>query len=304
MNQAPGATTHTQPPRSSSNSDEAIHLIVPTHTTRHLELCLVGIALQDRRPDTITVTCDVVDSEIENLLRRLASKLRIAIRYVRRPNQGKERLAQVRNNAVRSLIRDGFSSGRLVFLDGDTLAPPTCIRKHLEFGRCAEMVLPARIDLDESTTFSINAESLLVKKGFPEPSPESLRSLNRLHRKSRFHQFLRRLNLTKAHKPKLLGGHHSVSFEAFRRVNGHDEEYHTWGTEDDDFARRIYRTGGTSIVAIRDIIVFHLYHPTRAPQDWHDRENARRFQRRSSPDVCRYGLRNPLPQDPVLTDIF
>jgi len=87
-------------------------------------------------------------------------------------------------------------------------------------------------------------------------------------------------------------------------VNGHDEEYHTWGTEDDDFARRVYRSGGGSVIAIRDIVVYHLYHPTRSPGDWHDRENAARFKRRNVPIYCQYGLYSPYLQESVQVDVI
>ena len=133
---------------------------------------------------------------------------------------------------------------------------------------------------------------------------EEKRKLERAHRKAAHHQVLRKLGLTKGHKPKLLGGHHSVSVGAFMRVNGHDEEYHTWGTEDDDFARRVYQSGGGSVIAIRDILVYHLYHATRSPVDWHDRENAARFARKDLPVYCRYGLSSPYSQEIVRVDVL
>jgi hypothetical protein len=83
-----------------------------------------------------------------------------------------------------------------------------------------------------------------------------------------------------------------------RAVNGFDEEFHTWGTEDDDFGRRVYAAGGTSVVAVRDIVVYHQHHPARSPVDWHDRPNARLF-RKDRPIRCAHGIETPLPQDAV-----
>ena len=293
---------------------EGVHVVIPTHTARHLDMCLVGMARQRVRPLSVTVSCDVDDEAIEGLLRKCASELGLVIRYVRRPHEGKERLAQVRNNAVRALVEDGVigndeneggkARGRLLFLDGDTLAEVDCVEKHLQFGRNAEMVLCSRINLTEAETAGLDGEAILQGEGVVACREEEKRKLLREHRKAVLHQFLRKLGLTKAHKPKLLGGHHSVSVEAFMRVNGHDEEYHTWGTEDDDFARRVYRSGGRSVIAIRDILVYHLYHPTRSPVDWHERENAVRFARKDLPVYCRYGLSSPYLQERVRVDVL
>lgn len=282
----------------------ALHLIIPTHTTRHLDLCLTGIALQTVRPATITVTCDVDDVAIGTMLQEQAAKLRLRIHYVRRQGEGKERLAQVRNNAVRALESLGVNSGRLLFLDGDTYATSNCVALHQELGSRAEMVLPGRINLTEAETELLHQEALLAGTQLIGVSPAHLGELDSLQRRGDWHQFLRRLKFTKSHKPKLLGGHHSVDWDAFLQVNGHDEEYHTWGTEDDDFARRVYQTGGRSIVAVRRIVVFHLYHPPRGGGDWHDRANAERFASTGLPTFCRFGLRDPWPQSKVELDIF
>ena len=130
------------------------------------------------------------------------------------------------------------------------------------------------------------------------PTEGQLRALGRRHRRYRRQQLLRMVGLTKRHKPKPLGGHHSVRLDACYAINGFDEEYHTWGTEDDDFGRRLYAAGGTPVVAVRDIVVFHQHHPTRAPGDWHARENAQLFGQRR-PVRCRHGIESPLTQGTV-----
>lgn len=276
-----------------------VHVIIPTHLERYLDFVLVGLARQTVAPASITVTCDVVDERIAEMIRRCADWLGLTIRHVRRPHTGTERLAQVRNNAVRALLDAGVREGRLLFLDGDTIPSDRCVEQHAVFGRGVDLVLPHRVYLSQEQTQRLDAGALLRGEMTVEPSAAQLAQLSRLHRRYILHQRLRRLGLAKSHKPKMLGGHHSVSLAMYRQVNGHDEEYHTWGTEDDDFCRRVYRAGGTARVAVRDIIVFHLHHPTRAPRDWFDRPNAQRFLRRDLPVRCVRGLESPLGQSPV-----
>lgn len=280
-----------------------VHVIIPTHTDRYLDFVLVGLARQTVAPASITVTCDVEDERIDATIRRCADWLGLTVLHVRRPHTGKERLAQVRNNAVRALIDSGVASGRLLFLDGDTYPTDTCVQNHAVLGDGVDLVLPYRIYLTQEQSGQLDAGQLLRGEQCIRATAAQLAQLNRLHRRYLFHLRLRRWHLTKSHKPKMLGGHHSVTLDAYRQVNGHDEEYHTWGTEDDDFARRVYKVGGSARVAVRDILVFHLHHPSRAPADWFDRPNADRFLRRDLPVRCVKGLDSPLDQPPVLVDL-
>ncbi|MCC6909558.1 MAG: hypothetical protein IT430_16590 [Phycisphaerales bacterium] len=285
------------------SSPPPVHVIIPTHTDRYLDFVLVGLARQTVAPASITVTCDVVDERIDQMISRCADWLGLSIRHVRRAHTGAERLAQVRNNAVRALIDAGVTSGSLLFLDGDTYPSDTCIAQHARLGEGVDLVLPHRIYLSDQQTAALDAGALLRGEQVIQPKAEQLAELARLHRRYMVHQRLRRVRLTKSHKPKMLGGHHSVTLEMFRRVNGHDEQYHTWGTEDDDFCRRVYQAGGSGRVAVRDILVYHLHHPTRAPGEWSDRANARRFLRRDLPMRCEHGLESPLDQPPVQVDL-
>lgn len=279
-----------------------VHVIIPTHTERYLDFVLVGLARQTVAPASITITCDVIDERIDAMIRRCAQWLNLTIRHVRRPHTGTERLAQVRNNAVRALLGSGAAGGRLLFLDGDTYPSDTCVAQHAALGAGVDLVLPHRIYLTQEQTERLDAEALRRGDVQIQPSAEQLAELARLHRRYQRHLRLRRFRLTKSHKPKMLGGHHSVALEMYRQVNGHDEEYHTWGTEDDDFCRRVYQAGGTARIAVRDILVYHLYHATRSPGDWGDRPNARRFARRDLPIRCAKGLDAPLEQGEVLVD--
>jgi hypothetical protein len=275
------------------------HLIIPTHTTRWLRRTLLGVARQDRPPDSVTVTSDTDSPDIPELLERVAGELGMAITVVRRPHQGRERLSQVRNNAIRALLEKGASpEARLIFLDGDCVPRPDMVAGHLRFGRRADLVVAFRIDLTPQQTEAFDEQAVLDGRWPISPTAGQIEALGRRHRRYRRQQMWRKLRLAKPHKPKPLGGHHSVTLAMCRTVNGFDEEYHTWGSEDDDFGRRVYAAGGTSVVAVRDIVVFHQHHPSRAPGDWHDRPNAALFHQRR-PARCAHGIEAPLPQGPV-----
>lgn len=278
----------------------SLHVIIPTHTPRYLDLVLVGLARQTRRADTIIVSCDTDDPAVGGLIARWAPRLGLCVDWLRRAHHGVERLCQVRNNAVRCLVDErGRSEGRLVFLDGDVLAPEMLLARHAELGAGADLVYPYRIDVDEATSRGLDPERLLSGAQTLTPSLEEMRELDRRHRRYQRHLLLRRLRLGPLHKPKLLGGHFSATLDLYLRLNGFDEIYQGWGFKDDEFAKRAARSGAGLLVAVRDIPAWHLYHPTRQIGKMRDLPTAARFRRRDLPVVAEHGVRSPLPQSPL-----
>lgn len=295
-----------------------VHVIIPTHTTRHLRLTLLGIACQSTMPASVTVTCDNDKDEIREHLAEVAAEFGFTITLVRREHQGRERLAQVRNNAVRALTGrlPGDQAGKpiltkeqvdrdpqLLFLDGDCFLEKDAIAKHSKLAEDTELVIAFRADTTEEQMTEFDEAKALRGEMPITITPRQRQLLEQRHRRYARQQRLKHLPLigpllVKPHKPKLLGGHHSVRLSTYIAVNGHDEEYHTWGTEDDDFCRRVYETGADSVIAIRDIDCLHLYHPTRNPGDWHDRPNAERF-KSDLPTRCAHGLDNAMPQGDI-----
>ncbi|MHC4775354.1 MAG: hypothetical protein ACYTBR_08820, partial [Planctomycetota bacterium] len=55
------------------------HLVIPTHTTRWLRRTLVGVARQDKPPDSITVTSDTDRPDIRTLLVETADEMGLAM---------------------------------------------------------------------------------------------------------------------------------------------------------------------------------------------------------------------------------
>jgi len=279
-----------------------LHIIIPTHTTRGLWRTLLGVSLQSRAPDSLTITCDTDDEAIFDLAERFARERSAPITLVRRPHQGVERLAQVRNNAVRALLaRNPSPDARLIFLDGDCCPAENMLERHETFGQRGDLVIAYRVNLTPEQTQAFDDDALARGRQPVALTLADRKALLRRHRRYRRHALLRRIGLGESHKPKPLGGHHSVSLALYQAVNGHDEQYHSWGTEDDDFGRRAYRAGGKPVIAVRDILVYHQWHETRQQGAWSDRENARRF-RAGGPTRCLYGLETPLAQPPVRVD--
>ncbi|MCA9294017.1 MAG: hypothetical protein KDA20_09410 [Phycisphaerales bacterium] len=278
----------------------AIHVVIPTHLPRYLDLVLAGLARQTRRADTVLVSCDTDDPAIGEVIEQCARIMSMPIWWVRRPAQEGERLCQVRNNGVRALLEHAgaraTSDQRLLILDGDMLAPEGLVAAHLECA--ADLVYPYRIEVGEARSKEINAARIFERGLELSPSNAEMDKLRARDRRYRKHLLMRRLHFGPLHKPKLLGGHFSTHMDLYDQLNGFDELYRGWGFKDDEFAYRAAKIGARARAACAAIPAWHLYHTTRqAGVRMADLPTAQRFaQRGRLPTICEHGLRNCLTQ--------
>ncbi len=297
-----------------------IHLLIPTHTPRHLGACIAAVTWQSKLPTSIVVTCDSDDPQIGSLIDQTWKRVIDALRpsrpqplllHTARPHQGEARLNQVRNNGLRALDAAGVlrDADQVIVLDGDTILHPEAIARHAEMAcRGFELVIPYRLNLTEAQSSGVNAD-VVLSEGTHLASvwlnSDAQRELDAREARYRRHVLLRRLGLAKRHKAKVLGGHHAVAVRVLRAVNGYDEGYVGYGYDDDDLSRRVHalrprvRVG----IAVRRIPAFHLWHPTRAPGRPTEAPGYQRF-KVGGPMVAERGWRTPAAQpQPVVRTV-
>jgi hypothetical protein len=279
------------------------HVILGTHTTLHLGACLAGFAAQTRPPETVTLSCDVDKPEILEAVREATAGGRLRVAVVMRPHTGMARCSQVRNNGVRAVMsgvhgRAPAAGSRLIFLDGDTVPSATMVSDHERIGGADRLVSTYRVNLTEGQTERFDGAALSAGREPVELTPSQRDELRTRQARYARQAMWRRLGLGKPHKPRLIGGHFSVPLAAYVDVNGCDEAYEGYGQEDDDLTRRLYRAGWRSVVAVDRIVVYHLWHPTRAPGDWHEAPGVKRFGM-ATPTRCGLGLDRPAAQGAV-----
>ncbi len=303
-------------------------LVIPTHTTRHLAMCLCSLAWQSRAIDAAVVTCDTDDDAIKAEIDRIVPVVWASaasrgvfhgpLVHACRTHQGEARLNQVRNNGLRALERSvGLSDSDLVVvLDGDTLLAPNAIGAYASLAATrAQVVVPFRVNVDQPRTALLD-EGELLRAASASQLPAVLAQLGHYYaaslkgRQERYERQIASRNLwnrlglfsiVKPHKPKILGGHHAVRVGALRAVNAYDEMYVGYGYDDDDLTRRLYgHTPGLPItIAVDSILAFHLWHPSRAPARPTDTPGYERFSRRDLPYVAEHGWATPRPQPPL-----
>jgi len=278
---------------------DQINAVVVTHTTRHLRHVLMGVAHQHRRADRVVVGVDNDKPEVAAVVRDAAREFAMPITLVQRPFMGVGRVAQTRNNAVRALIDDGGISeaGLLVFFDGDCCPMPDVLSRYAALAALGDLLIGWRVYLDEHQTEHFDEQAVREHRPPGLIPREMFAGLRRRHRRFIRQNLTRPLGLAKPHKPKVLGGNHAVRWPAYRAVNGYDEAFQGWGSEDDDLGRRIYRAGGKAVVAVKDVLCYHLYHPEQ-PKDNAATKQARAALGRRFEAKAEFGLDHPLEQRP------
>jgi hypothetical protein len=279
-----------------------MYVLIPTHTPRYLDLVLAALARQTTRASHIVVSCDNDDPAIGGIIRQWGPRTGVPVWWVRRASTGGERLCQVRNNGVRHLVDElKVTSGRLLVLDGDMIAPDGLVEAHARVGREAPLVYPYRVNVDRERSEALTAEGLLAGGQQLSLSPQDLAALAQRDARYRRQLLMRRLHLGPLHKPKLLGGHFSVDLALYLELNGFDELYQGWGFKDDEFAHRAARLRAPVRVAVAEIPAWHLWHVTRQPSvPMRELPTARRFADRGGHPVrAERGVRNPLEQPQV-----
>src|SRR5690606_9216074 len=130
-------------------------LAIPTHTDRHLALCLAALAAQTRRPDAVCVSCDGEHEGVRRVCAAAAERGLRPLLLASREHTGEPRLNQVRNNALRALAEraDPRPEDLVVVIDGDIALAPDALERHARLAEGgAGVILPNRINLDEAAT--------------------------------------------------------------------------------------------------------------------------------------------------------
>ena len=276
-----------------------IHIIISTHTIRHLEAVLASVANQTVFPASVSVSCDVDNPEIEAIIQKVANKYQKEFFYTARESHGVMRLSQVRNNAIRTLEKFGINEGLLLFFDGDIFLLPNVIELYETLSDRPTLFHGNRISLTEDETAYLKRMKEATRYFPVSHNDKRFKKLTKVENKLKKHNFLRKFGLIKSGKPTILGAHFGFSYDLYKSINGSDEEYEGYGCEDDDLARRALKKSAVSCIVSSDILVYHLYHESKASVQWKDNPGVQRFLHERWQPYCNHGLDNPLPQNEI-----
>jgi len=232
----------------------SVSLIVTTYNwPQALDLTLASVARQSRLPDEVVIADDGSDEATAQLVREWRLRLPCPLVHVWQEDRG-FRLARSRNRAILAA-----SGSYIVLVDGDVILHPRFVEDHLDCARPDCFIQAARPQLSPATTARVlsGAQTRIgpLTRGLTR-RPYALRSVLLS-------------NLTSKVKTSLggiQGCNQSFWREHAMRVNGYDERFTGWGPEDREFAARLLHVGVSRNYVRHRAVIFHLHHPSRAPQ--------------------------------------
>lgn len=229
----------------------SISVIVSTYNRCDaLQVCLLSLFRQTVLPDEVIVGDDGSTEETALLIARLQKQAPFPIIHVWHEDKG-FRLAMMRNKCV------ARSTGNYIIeIDGDVFLHPNLIADHLREANHGVYVKGGRVYLGKKLTKDI-CEAGIVRsihfwtKGIESKPENTIRCV-----------WLARLLASRYRKKRsvALGCNMSFFREDFIKVNGYDEFYEGWGSEDVDLGKRLLNSGCKKRCLKFAGIVYHLWH--------------------------------------------
>jgi GT2 family glycosyltransferase len=238
-------------------SGRALVVVSTYNQLPSLRLCLRGLLRQASTEFSIAVADDGSREETRDFVRafaRTAGERGIPVAHVWQEDVG-FRKARILNEAVRR----GGEASLVAFLDGDCVAPPEWVGRHLAAHE------PGSFHVGGVARLSEEASAGLTEADVDEGRLDRLRTAEHARdsrvraRKSRWGTLLRL-----KHRPKVFGGNMAFDRSLFVALNGFDERFEGFGLEDTDLRDRAMRMRPRprvkNLYGTND--VFHLWHPT------------------------------------------
>jgi glycosyltransferase involved in cell wall biosynthesis len=228
-------------------------LVISTYNwPQALRLCLQSVKNQKKLPGEIIIADDGSTEETANFISEFQKTFPVEIKHIWHPDEG-FRLAAIRNKAIAA-----SSFGYIVQIDGDLILHPFFITDHMAIKKEGYFVAGSRVMLSQQTTVSlIEHDSVDVKKyGMARFDTNAIRS-----------SILRNI-LAGTYKSKgkytfyVKGCNMAFYKNDLIKVNGYNEAFTGWGSEDREIAIRLINAGIKKQFLKNSGICYHLYHST------------------------------------------
>ena len=230
---------------------EKTSLIISTYNRPDaLSLCLKSVKQQSVLPGEVLVADDGSGPETKLLIEQFQKDFPVPLVHTWHPDEG-FRLAAIRNRAI-AAARYRY----IIQIDGDLILHPEFINDHIHFQKQGSFVAGSRVMLDESTTKQLlqhqSTDISKFRKGF---------SMNDL-RSGLLRKFLAKRYKTSGKYKYYVKGCNMAFFKAdLEKVNGYNEAFEGWGSEDREIASRLIHAGIEKRSIKMGAVCYHLFHP-------------------------------------------
>jgi len=260
-------------------------LIISTYNnTEALALLLKSVRLQSVLPEEVIVADDGSGDTTKELIKKEKESFPVPLIHVWQPDEG-FRLAHIRNKAIAQTRYD-----YLISIDGDIILHHHFIRDHKAFSESGCFIQGGRVILFET------ASKKILKNGETHISFFNPAIYNRHNTISA--PFLARI-FTRTHIQsvrRIRGCNASFWKKDLIKINGYNERFVGWGSEDKELAVRLYNAGIKLKVIKFGAVCYHLHHKLKISNRRLERNNQllREAQRLKTVE-CEEGISKYLP---------
>jgi glycosyltransferase involved in cell wall biosynthesis len=215
-----------------------------------LRLCLKTVMQQSTLPTDVVIADDGSTEETTNLISDFQKNFPVPLKHAWHPDEG-FRAAAIRNKGIALC-----SSDYVIQIDGDIIIHPKFIADHIEMKQPGYFIVGSRVMLSPKQT------SKLIQQHFVDFKKLSREKIAFNGFRNRFlRNQLAKLYKTKGkHKFYAKGANIAFHKKDIIRVNGYNEAFVGWGSEDRDVAIRLMNAGVKKLSIKMGAICYHLYH--------------------------------------------
>jgi glycosyltransferase involved in cell wall biosynthesis len=201
-------------------------------------------------PTDVVIADDGSTEETTNLIRDFQKNFPIPLKHAWHPDEG-FRAAAIRNKGIALC-----SSDYVIQIDGDIIIHPKFIADHIEMKQPGYFIVGSRVMLSPKQT------SKLIQQGFVDFKKLSGEKIAFNGFRNRFlrNQLAKFYKTKGKHKFYAKGANLAFHKKDIVRINGYNEAFVGWGSEDRDVAIRLMNAGVKKLSIKMGAICYHLYH--------------------------------------------
>jgi glycosyltransferase involved in cell wall biosynthesis len=207
---------------------------------------------QRQQPGEIIIADDGSREDTESLIKQFQSRSPVAIKHVWHADEG-FRLASIRNKAIAAT-----SSGYIIQIDGDLILNPFFVADHLAMRTEGYFVAGSRIMLSKRSTSNLLEHNSINLRKYAQPNL----NMNSI-RSALLRKYLAQRYKAKGKHTFYVKGCNMAFFKSdLLKVNGYNEAFTGWGSEDREIAIRLINAGVKKRFLKNGGICYHLNHST------------------------------------------
>ena len=226
-----------------------VGLLISTYNwPKALETIFASIQNQTRMPDEIIVADDGSGPATAEVIRRWENILQIPFKHAWHEDDG-FRKSIILNKAVKLSEVD-----YIIEIDGDILLHPRFVEDHVRHARRGQFIQGARTMISESRTGEI------LSQGYSGPLHFFSAGIGSRINSLRLPWLSFIFKITKQKSTNTKGCNLAFWKEDFIAINGYNNTFNGWGSEDNEFAARLINAGILKKRLKMAAVCYHLHH--------------------------------------------